>query len=216
MLTDDGPVYADAQTFTFGAGEIGRSHNLAPFWQNHACWGLESRNGENSLGALHPVYPQTLLHKGPFLTTTPIFARPVLFYVPFKDSPIEDIATLCYIHPETQVESNVTTTRSHSRRQIEDDVLPRLKINLVKQCERDGVVEGEVQLLDASGRLRETDETIYLECDAGYLNKTRLTLSSGRASFAYRALLLAKDDVATIRAGFQFFSGKTKHALQIV
>jgi hypothetical protein len=57
---------------------------------------------------------------------------------------------------------------------------------------------------------------LYLECEAGFLPKTKVPIVNGVANFNWVALGLNSGDVGLVKVGFKYFSHKTSASVEVV
>lgn len=95
---------------------------------------------------------------------------------------------------------------------------PGLSLDAPAQLPADGFAEVTVQLVDGGSKtpLPETGPQVYLESDAGYLPKRRITLTDGRAVLRIGALGLAPGDRLHLKAGWRYYPGLAEAEIVIV
>jgi hypothetical protein len=94
-------------------------------------------------------------------------------------------------------------------------LLPGVQIAAPQACTPDGLVDVDVQVVDANDQPILRDAEIYLEAVNGYLPKTRVKTVDGKARVPFMAWGLVAGDSARIKAGFKYFSGAADAVIQI-
>ncbi len=210
-----------SRPFVFDPAAIKAHIDQGKHWGIHTNWALESRFGWDNLDYLHSVFPQTNLHKNPFLLGRPIHPRPVLFFVPFEDSPIEEVAVLVYAPQALPPEGFADFVESRSRVSLYNAVLPSLELDAPASCAAGESVTCTVRLhqpvYESTGMpaVETRSGVIYLECEAGFLPKTKVSISDGVAQFKWMPLGLEPGDKAVIKLGFKYFSNKASATVEV-
>jgi hypothetical protein len=211
-----------SRPFVFDPAAIKAHIDLGKHWGIHTNWALESRFGWEDLGHLHSVFPQTNLHKNPFLLGRPLHPRVVLFFVPFEDSPIEEIAVLVYSPSSMSPEGFSEFVEVRSRVSLYNAVLPSIELEMRASCSADESVACLARLIQPVYEINDMPaiETrsgvLYLECESGYLPKTKVQVVDGVANFNWMALGLNSGDAAVIKVGFKYFSHKASATVEVV
>ncbi len=211
-----------SRPFVFDPATIKQHIDLGKHWGIHTNWALEARFGWEDLGHLHSVFPQTNLHKNPFLLGRPLHPRTVLFFVPFEDSPIEEVAVLVYAPQTMPPEGFAEFLEVRSRVSLYNAVLPSLELDVPSACAAGEAITCTVRLIQP---VYETEDmpaietrsgVLYLECEAGFLPKTKVPIVGGVASFKWLALGLEPQDQGMIKVGFKYFSHKIGAVVEVV
>mgnify|MGYP000051704948 CR=1 FL=1 len=215
-------AYDDIVAIVFDPAAIKQHIDLGKHWGIHTNWALEARFGWEDLGHLHSVFPQTNLHKNPFLLGRPLHPRTVLFFVPFEDSPIEEVAVLVYAPQSMPPEGFEEFLEVRSRVSLYNAVLPSLELDVPNACAAGEVITCTVRLIQP---VYETNDmpaietrsgVLYLECEAGFLPKTKVPIVDGVANFKWIALGLEPQDQGLIKVGFKYFSHKVGATVEVV
>lgn len=211
-----------SRPFVFDPAAIKAHIDLGKHWGIHTNWALESRFGWDDLGHLHSVFPQTNLHKNPFLLGRPLHPRTILFFVPFDDSPIEEVAVLVYAPQSMPPEGFAEFVEVRSRVSLYNAVLPSLELDVPLTCAVGETVTCTARLIQpvyetANMPAVETRSgVIYLECEAGFLPKTKVPISGGVAHFKWMPLGLEPQDTSVIKVGFKYFSHKISASVEVL
>lgn len=210
-----------SRPFTFDPAAIKSHIDMGKHWGIHTNWALEARFGWDDLGHLHSVFPQTNLHKNPFLLGRPLHPRTVLFFVPFDDSPIEEVAILVYAPESMPPEGFSTFVEVRSRVSLYNAVLPSIELEAPNTCVAGEAVTCTARLVQpvyesANMPAIETRSGVfYLECESGFLPKTKVLISSGQARFKWIPLGLETQDQGVIKVGFKYFSHKASAVIEV-
>ena len=211
-----------SRPFVFDPTAIKSHIDLGKHWGIHTNWALESRFGWEDLGHLHSVFPQTNLHKNPFLLGRPLHPRVVLFFVPFEDSSIEEVAVLVYSPPSMPPEGFSEFVEVRSRVSLYNSVLPSIELEVGGSCSAGESLPCVARLIQPAYETNDMPaiETrsgvLYLECEAGFLPKTKVPIVNGVANFNWVALGLNSGDVGLVKVGFKYFSHKTSASVEVV
>ena len=211
-----------SRPFVFDPAAIKSHIDLGKHWGIHTNWALESRFGWEDLGHLHSVFPQTNLHKNPFLLGRPLHPRVVLFFVPFEESSIEEVAVLVYSQQSMPPEGFSEFVEVRSRVSLYNAVLPSSELEVGSLCSAGESLPCVARLIQP---VYETNDmpaietrsgVFYLECEAGFLPKTKVPIVNGVANFNWVALGLNSGDVGLVKVGFKYFSHKTSTSVEVV
>ena len=211
-----------SRPFVFDPQAIKSHTDLGKHWGIHTNWALEARFGWDDLGHLHSVFPQTNLHKNPFLLGRPLHPRTVLFFVPFEDSSIEEVAVLVYSPESMPPEGFAEFVEVRSRVSLYNAVLPSLELEVPATCVAGASVPCSVRLIQpvyetvGMPPVETRSGVIYLECEAGFLPKTKVILIDGEANFNWMALGLSSQDRSLIKVGFKYFSHKVSASVEVI
>jgi hypothetical protein len=179
------------------------------FWTDHMCWAIENREDPRIPGfarALYPFCPPG----APDPEMRPLVPRMISVFVPFADSPVEEMMVMCYIGQGLQLVD--TPARQADRRVIERELMPGFSVELPAVCLAGGKVEGRLHLrgFRVPKRL-----TAYLKASSGYLPKREIELYDGVGDFRFVARDLEPGDKARLDFGFQYFRMKTSCHLEV-
>ncbi|BDU55985.1 hypothetical protein [Limnohabitans sp. TEGF004] len=211
-----------SRPFVFDPTAIKSHIDLGKHWGIHTNWALESRFGWEDLGYLHSVFPQTNLHKNPFLLGRPLHPRVVLFFVPFEESSIEEVAVLVYSPQSMPPEGFSEFVEVRSRVSLYNAVLPSIELEVGSSCSAGESLPCVARLIQPAYETNDMPaiETrsgvLYLECEAGFLPKTKVPIVNGVANFNWVALGLNSGDVGLVKVGFKYFSHKTSASVEVV
>jgi hypothetical protein len=145
----------------------------------------------------------------------------VLFFVPFEDSSIEEVAVLVYSPESMQPEGFAEFIEVRSRVSLYNAVLPSLELDVPSTCAAGDSVPCSVRLIQPvyeTGGMPPVETrsgVIYLECEAGFLPKTKVILVDGEAHFNWMALGLSPQDRGLIKVGFKYFSHKVSATVEV-
>jgi hypothetical protein len=222
LNTESGVKEYGSRPFVFDPAAIRAHIDLGKHWGIHTNWALESRFGWEDLGHLHSVFPQTNLHKNPFLLGRPLHPRTVLFFVPFEDSPIEEVAVLVYSPQTMPPEGFADFLEVRSRVSLYNAVLPSIEMDVPSTCTAGQAIICTVRLIQPvyetvnMPEVESRNGVLYLECETGFLPKTKVPISGGVATFKWVALGLEPQDHGLIKVGFKYFSHKASAAVEVV
>jgi hypothetical protein len=211
-----------SRPFVFDPAAIRAHIDLGKHWGIHTNWALESRFGWEDLGHLHSVFPQTNLHKNPFLLGRPLHPRTVLFFVPFEDSPIDEVAVLVYSPKTMPPEGFGDFVEVRSRVSLYNAVLPSIEMDVPSTCTAGQTISCTARLIQPvyetvnMPEVESRNGVLYLECEIGFLPKTKVPISDGVATFKWVALGLDPQDRGLIKVGFKYFSHKASAAVEVV
>lgn len=192
-----------------------RSHpSLGKYWTDHACWVIECRNSPGFLDFTYPLFPLTSHHGGPAPFFRPIFDRPILIYIPFHDSTIDEMSVMTYISVDGKLIA--PNAQKADRRILQNQLLPQLKLISPAKMKSNATlqIQAKIEIPDFV-KNKEKKIDVYLSSSAGYLPQRKIQVGKEGTQFMINSNLLQVDEIIEITAGFKYYPEKTFTQLTI-
>jgi hypothetical protein len=231
VIADDGTILESAEKHYKLIAASAFDYELlkkSTGWADRQAWHLTFRWDARAFTDPIPLYTYSMATKmsAPELSRTTYQNNlSVGFVVPFADSTFEECSVTVNINPDVNKGDCVVlgvdpedverTDYSASAQVRELILLPGVQVAVPKTCSPDGMINVQVQVVDANDQPLARDAEIFLEAVNGYLPKTRVKTANGQASVPFMALGLVAGDSARIKAGFKYFSGASDAHIQI-